>query len=660
MIHPAQPHRTPARLAFILLLLLASLILPQSASAQPDVSVRISLEEITPEFLTEDDALSFTGTVTTSGEDLEDVTIWWRMHTPVLTLETYTEWMDGDPELEPITFARHDLREPIPAGQQHSFDIEIPPESSPFDYGSPTGARGMELVVTGKTPGGRHVSDSVRSTILWLAADDSRPTPMTVAAPLTPTPEEWNAALSEQDPVAVHSSSRVVEILEELGRHDVTWGIDPALLDPTPINRLPELFSSQAEEPETPEPPAVLEWQEVPEVARIRALLKTQLGDSRLVSLGWAAPDHSTLVQGSEAGEELRDLNLAHSEAVFRSAGITPDPAATWSLVPLTMAEASRMGNATSVIVPPTREGSRTVPPTAQDVMIHSGRQELSDLLLESVPPHELRTRTLIHALSDTHLLATLPASIDIDDAANVASNLERLADLPWLDLGPLAPADVTGPLGGAPPTDATAGAGVDLTELASDLATLDSLAGITEEPERFRAMTNTPAFLAISSTWPESASQPLHLARAVHTAANADFLTIERPSTVNLISQGGDLPVGIENHSSIHLDPRVTVEPADARLLVEEQVDAHLGPQESTTVMVPITAVANGNVETTIHLLNVDGVQIARPETFTVRIRADWETTGTAIIAGVIAVAFGFGLVRNVRGTPRRHSGGS
>lgn len=659
MINPAHPYRTLTRLAVILLLILVWAVLPQPALAQPDTDVTISLDEINPEFLTEDDALSFTGAVTNSGEDLKDVTIWWRMYTPVLTLETYAAWMDADPALEPITLARHDLTEPIPAGKTHSFDIEIPPESSPFDYGSASGARGMELVVTARTSDGDPVSSSVRSTVLWLSSDHSEPTPITVGVPLTPTAEEWNAALTLADPVAVHSAPRVVEVLTELGAEELTWGVDPALLDSTPLDRLSELFPVQ-EADEPIESLDVLEWPHALDATRIRTGLRAVHADSQLVSLGWAAPHHGRLAQADEAGKQLRDLNADRSEAVFEAARLTPEAEAAWSLVPLTAGEASRLGDATTVIVPPTAGGSHVVPPTAQEVRIHSGQQELSDLLLDSLPPHEVRTLSLIHALSDSHLLATLPADIDAADAASAASNLAILADLPWLEPGPLETADTTGSTPAAALTDPASDTGVDLAGLASDLAALDSLADITEEPEEFRALVNTPAFLATSSIWPEDAAQPAQLAASVRAAAGADFLTIERPSTVNLISQGGDLPVGIENHSSVSLNPHVAVEPADARLLVEEQVETHLGPQDNTTVMVPITAVANGNVETTIHLLNAQGAQIAAPETFTVRVRADWETTGTAIIAGLITVAFGFGLVRNVRGTPRRHGGGS
>ena len=65
----------------------------------------------------------------------------------------------------------------------------------------------------------------------------------------------------------------------------------------------------------------------------------------------------------------------------------------------------------------------------------------------------------------------------------------------------------------------------------------------------------------------------------------------------------------------------------------------------------IPITAVANGNVNVEVHVLpDAEGRDLAEPATFAVRVRADWETIGTAVVAGLLAIAFVIGLIRTIR----------
>ena len=155
-----------------------------------------------------------------------------------------------------------------------------------------------------------------------------------------------------------------------------------------------------------------------------------------------------------------------------------------------------------------------------------------------------------------------------------------------------------------------------DVGALADSLTRADSFASLTEAPERVEALFETTAFLAGSEVWREDPSMQQELLAGVENASSAEFLTIERPSTVNLISQGGDLPVSVENESPLPLHLTVLVQPEDARLLSEEPVTASLEPGQSTTVRVPITAVANGNVSATIRLVNDEVRTSPRPRT--------------------------------------------
>src|SRR5699024_10873493 len=175
--------------------------------------------------------------------------------------------------------------------------------------------------------------------------------------------------------------------------------------------------------------------------------------------------------------------------------------------------------------------------------------------------------------------------------------------------------------------------------------------------PERVGALFETTAFLAGSEVWREDPSQQQELLAEVEDASSAQFLTIERPSTVNLISQGGDLPVSVESESPLPLHPTVLVQPEDARLLAEHPVTARREPGDSTTVRVRDTAVASRNVSATIRLVDDEGEDVAAAQHFPGRVRADCEAPGTAVLAPLVDVGVLFGLCRKIRSArrPRR-----
>src|SRR5699024_11269003 len=99
-----------------------------------------------------------------------------------------------------------------------------------------------------------------------------------------------------------------------------------------------------------------------------------------------------------------------------------------------------------------------------------------------------------------------------------------------------------------------------------------------------------------------------------------------------------------------------VALEPQDPRLRAGTPVQATLDPETITTVRVPIEAVANGNVELDVQVLDTPaGEAVGESASFMVRVRADWEDIGTAVVAGLLVITFTFGLVRTIRSGKRR-----
>src|SRR5699024_2946592 len=152
-----KPSRPAALVLGALLTLVCALtLLPHAmspaaaapADADPDPA-EITLERVTPDYLDEEDDRTVAGKITNHGDSpLSNVAVCWRMLTHVPSDEGLAEWLREEDEAEPLTLARHDLEDEIKAGSSTSYEMVIPAEDSPFDYGSAWGPRGIEMVVS--------------------------------------------------------------------------------------------------------------------------------------------------------------------------------------------------------------------------------------------------------------------------------------------------------------------------------------------------------------------------------------------------------------------------------------------------------------------------------------------------------------------------------
>lgn len=722
--------KCPAPVRHAITVVLAALLLAVGAlpaDAEPPEPVAITLTSATPATLTSEDDLVLRGRIINHGAaELTGLTVWLRMQAHVPSEEGLADWLAAENDNNVTTLARHDLDEPLPPGESTAYQMTIPKEDSPFDYGSQWGPRGIELVVTGTTDPAdddapTSVSAATRSTILWFPPDAAAPTPLTVAVPLSATDSEWKAALQEDQPVAQTAAGRLTDVLTELGSREVTWGVDAAILDDVPPSHLRALLPAEghgaaaptgatpaspqdqasgsagpdAAETDSPEPdstesdstgadgaagggaPAsgLLTWQPSARAAELAEAI-AGVGGEGVISLGWARPDLAALLGAGDQGRELLGRAGQRSSDTFERAGIPVRPGVVWSFTPLDSPAAARLGESvTDVIMPPAASATSLTPPTAGHLTLHTPDEELTDLLLSEVSAPELYARTALAATAGTDkrsaeadaphaLLATLPADITGEQAARLAKNLDLLDEAPWIEVSALPAEPSTAGLTGYTPARPGSLTPADIAAAETALARAEDFATLTENPDSVLDLFETTALLGASMVWRAEPQTQRDLLATLTGAAALDFLSIEQPSTVNLISRGGDLPVSVANSGPLALHPVVSLQPADARLLADEPVPATIEAGQSATIQVPITAVANGNVTATIHLLSETGRDVAEPQELTVRVRADWETTGTAVLAGIVLLGFVYGLFRNIRSAnvsgrhPRRHDG--
>ncbi len=71
--------------------------------------------------------------------------------------------------------------------------------------------------------------------------------------------------------------------------------------------------------------------------------------------------------------------------------------------------------------------------------------------------------------------------------------------------------------------------------------------------------------------------------------------------------------------------------------------------PGSSNKAAVPVAALTNGKVTTTVTLSSVTGASIGDPDDVSVDLHPGWESVGTAIVVTLLVLIFGGGIARNI-----------
>lgn len=120
--------------------------------------------------------------------------------------------------------------------------------------------------------------------------------------------------------------------------------------------------------------------------------------------------------------------------------------------------------------------------------------------------------------------------------------------------------------------------------------------------------------------------------------------------SAVNLVSSSGNLPVTVRNDLDVPVTVHVHVTSRSPILVVEDTPTITVEPRSEAIAVVPVTAVSSGNVELSMVLRNTDGVTMSDYHNLSMRVRAEWGNTATAIGTAALVVLLIAGVVRTVR----------
>lgn len=131
-------------------------------------------------------------------------------------------------------------------------------------------------------------------------------------------------------------------------------------------------------------------------------------------------------------------------------------------------------------------------------------------------------------------------------------------------------------------------------------------------------------------------------------TVANGVYLAPQ--AAVRLVSNESVLPVPVVNDLPYPVQVNVSVRPSNGKLVVTMASPVTIDAKSTTQVLVPVRAVANGDVTLTLQLTNSAGTLIGDLQDRDMTVNAEWESLTAIGLASVIFLFFGFGLFVSIR----------
>ncbi|HEY3436091.1 MAG TPA: DUF6049 family protein [Actinotalea sp.] len=259
---------------------------------------------------------------------------------------------------------------------------------------------------------------------------------------------------------------------------------------------------------------------------------------------------------------------------------------------------------------------------------------------------------------SDTRrLLLTVPRDWQPDGDV-LDAQLTALSSAPWV-----RPESVS-TLIGAPDPDVKRGTLPARAALPAEVSssTLDALLATVTERAALATMVPDPALLTgdldrellapLSVAWraePEARDAVIEQA-GVRTQALKDAVAVDPGTVLTLVSTTGGLPVRLRNSLAQPVTVSVTLQTGNGRLRADAPVKVTVPAHGEQTALIPVHAIQSADLQVGVELRTPDGTLVDADTALPVRVRAEWEGIGTAVVAGVLAVGLVIGLIRTIR----------
>lgn len=688
--------------------------LPAAVGRNPGDALTVAITDISPTVLEPQEDLVVTGELRNdTNETIDEPRLRLQMQQyPPISRSALERWLEGSSLSATQQLAIEDLDATLPPQESRRFSIRASAEELGHLGTAAWGPRGLE-VLGEDTAEPHHQPASDRNYLLWWPDIEVEELPIATMGALVPTASERSRAREQQDTVAATATNRLLPLLSQLREAEGAVVFDSSLLAATPEqvpgeHRVPTAADeANAATPEATTSPEdednetggehtaagrlqrdlhelteaeaqrafVLPWSD-PDVAALahtghdapldaarqrahevlddNGIQATQLGEqptgpAAVTSLAWPVadqPDRQTL-------ELLQDTGL---NSVVLDSDVLP-PATTQTYTPAGRATVSLAdGDLEALLADEHLSGllsGQFHPIEGQD---EEGVDEVDDLLAQQLLLAE--TAVILRERPADPRSVLLAVERDFDgDAEALGARLDALHSAPWI--GRVPAAEMLEEDAPELPRDQLADRVEEPGEItADDLSrsqqvvdhTRDFTAVLTDPDPLLTTVRNSLLPLT-SASWRNAPARRGELLSAAEEAASArhNLIAAQPGSTLNLINEEAHLPVSVTNELEEEAQVVVHLRPRDPRLAAED-VPLTIPPQESALAQVPVHAVGSGDVVVDVQLTAPSGEEVGQQSQMEVRVRAGWETVGTAVVAGLLVVMLVVGLVRTVR----------
>jgi hypothetical protein len=230
-------------------------------------------------------------------------------------------------------------------------------------------------------------------------------------------------------------------------------------------------------------------------------------------------------------------------------------------------------------------------------------------------------------------------------------------------------PVGLSGVLQGAHPS-------AKITDEAGDpsrVPQVRSLVAASKQEVAFSSVANTPTLVTeprrlqllslLAVSWEQA---PLGTGAQSWATAVASYLTastkltssvqIVTGSNLSVFAGQTNFPVTVSNALSVPVTVYVSVFSPSSILQVQKQdVALVVEPGSSNKAAIPVQALTNGKVTTSVTIRSGDGLQVGTQDYVKVDLQPGWEGVGTTVVVALLVLIFGGGLVRNILKRRRR-----
>lgn len=132
---------------------------------------------------------------------------------------------------------------------------------------------------------------------------------------------------------------------------------------------------------------------------------------------------------------------------------------------------------------------------------------------------------------------------------------------------------------------------------------------------------------------------------------ANDEYdIHIVKGSAINLVSQDSRVPVLIQNNYDTEVRVLVHVATSNLKVRLPQTTSVTVAPNSTVNAVIPVQAVANGDVELSVWLTSFSGVRLGQDTVVTMHVIGNAEAIVLGTMGGLVLLLLVVGSIRMIR----------